>query len=229
MGRIKWRAQEWFYLEELAASTLGKELIGKNDRNWWKNAVQWFVTKYKERFNQRFEAETAEDFAMRSKIQPRAKQALLPAETEEDRLERMANISTVRLYCLADIFASNTILKRIGNYVKSKSPNRTRNNLTKSRRSKSPSVSIVDVMAKSTPTPQTPATSGFQLFLASNHPLRPLTAGLREGRGDVAGYSAACSDVYKALPDREVFESQAKTLNAARHLNEKVAAQDRSV
>ena len=84
-------------------------------------------------------------------------------------------------------------------------------------------------MARSTPTPQTLATSGFQLFLTSNHPLRPLTAGLREGRGDVAGYSAACSDVYKALPDREVFESQAKTLNAARHLNEKVAAQDRSV
>ena len=97
MGRIKWRAQEWLYLEELAASALGKELLGKNDRNWWKNAVQWFVTKYRERFNQRFEAETTEDFTMRSKIQPRAKQGLLPAETEEDRLERMANISTVRL------------------------------------------------------------------------------------------------------------------------------------
>ena len=81
-------------------------------------------------------------------------------------------------------------------------------------------------MAKSTLTPQTPATSGFQLFLASNHPLRPLTASLCEGRGDVAGYSATCSEVYKALLDRDVFESQAKTLNAAHHLNQQVGIQD---
>lgn len=81
-------------------------------------------------------------------------------------------------------------------------------------------------MAKASPPP--PATSGFQLFLASDHPLRPLTAGLREGRGDVAGYSAACSDVYKTLPDRDVFESQAKMLNAARHSNEKTLPSDRS-
>ena len=83
-------------------------------------------------------------------------------------------------------------------------------------------------MARSTPTPQTLATSGFQLFLTSNHPLRPLTAGLREGRGDVAGYLATCSEVYKALPDRDVFESQAKTLNAARHLNQQAGIQDRN-
>ena len=96
MGRIKWRIQEWLYLEELATSALGKELLGRNDHNWWKDAVRWFVTKYRERFNSRFDAETIEDFSMRSKLQPRAKQEHFPAETEQDRQERMANISSVR-------------------------------------------------------------------------------------------------------------------------------------
>ncbi|KAI1785020.1 hypothetical protein LXA43DRAFT_1100757 [Ganoderma leucocontextum] len=195
MGRIKWRVQEWLYLEELAQSEDGKALLERDVHNWWKDAVRWFVAKYKEKFDYCFAAETTEDFQIRRKLQPRATQQLHPAETENDQNVRIGGIS-----------------ERIGNYVKTKSPNRQRNKSSKSRKSKSPSVapvSVVDMMAKSSSTPLAPATTGFQLFLASDHPSRPLT-------------------VYKTLPDREVFESEARKLNAARHMVKETSPQDRN-
>ena len=90
------------------------------------------------------------------------------------------------------------------------------------------SASIVDMIVKSTATRPVPAASGFQLFLASGRPSRPRSVGLRDGRGDVAGFSAEYSQVYNTLPDREAFQLQARKVNAERHATKKTSPPDRS-
>ncbi|KAI1785590.1 hypothetical protein LXA43DRAFT_1100058 [Ganoderma leucocontextum] len=225
MGRMKWRLQEWLYFEELAQSTDGKDLLARGDTdqptpNWWKDAVRWFVAKYKEKLDYRFDAETAQELAIRQKLQPRAKQELHPAETEAEWKARIATIS-----------------KRVGSYIKAKSPNRERGKSSKSRKPKSPAapppsvdeVSITDLVVKSSSEALPPPTNGYQLFRNSDHPSRPQTAGSRNGRGDVGGFATACAQAYKDLPDREVFELEARKLNAARHSTKELGLVDRNV
>ena len=84
-------------------------------------------------------------------------------------------------------------------------------------------------MANSNATPPAPTTTGFQLFLASGHPSRPQTVGLCGGRSDVAEFSGECLQVYKTLPDREVFALQAKKVNAECHTAKATSPLDRHV
>ena len=62
---------------------------------WWKNTVEWLVREYKMEFNYCFAQETTEEFAMRQKMQPRAKLTPFPAETEEDLQTRMSKVTAV--------------------------------------------------------------------------------------------------------------------------------------
>ena len=226
MGLIKWRAQEWLFLEELAASKDGMELLRRDAHNWWKDAVCWFVANYKEKFDYCFNAETAEEFALRRKLRPRTTQGLYGAETEDDWKARIGGLNKVCVHLDFDVPFSQSA-KRIGSYLKNKSPNRKRNISKKSRESE-PASSIVDMMSKSSTPPRAPVTNGFQLFFTSDHPSRPQTAGLRGGRCDVAAFSAECSQVYKSLPDRETFELQARKLNAERHATTESTSPDRN-
>lgn len=59
-------------------------------------------------------------------------------------------------------------------------------------------------------------TNGFMLFKASDHPARPQQTGVRDGKGDVGAFAAACAKVYAELPDKEDFERRAKEINALR-------------
>ena len=103
MGLIKWRAQEWLFLEELPASKDGKELLGRDVHNWWKDAVCWFVAKYKEKFDYCFESETVEEFALCRKLQPRTTQGLHGAETEDEWKVRIGSLNKVRFHFNVDV------------------------------------------------------------------------------------------------------------------------------
>ena len=62
---------------------------------WWKRTVEWLVREYKREFNYCFDQETAEEFATRQKMQPRAKLVPFSAETEQDFQTRMKKITKV--------------------------------------------------------------------------------------------------------------------------------------
>ena len=68
----------------------------KQFHNEIRNKIQKSDLKYKERFNFCFDEETAEELVARGNIQPRARRNVFPAETEEDREERLQNIASVR-------------------------------------------------------------------------------------------------------------------------------------
>ena len=112
MGRDSWRLQERVYLEELASSVDGKELLARaeaalaeessgtaKDKKWWKDATNWFAQRYRERFEVCFSAETPEEFATRRKLHPRSKLEPFPAETEADRDARMDDHYKVCIRC----------------------------------------------------------------------------------------------------------------------------------
>ena len=76
---------------------------------------------------------------------------------------------------------------------------------------------VVSALAMGAPsTPKVKSTSGYLLFKASDHPARPHSAGVRDGRGDLAAHSSACAQVYAALPERPRYEEQAREINAER-------------
>ena len=118
MGRDSWRLQERVYLEELALSVDGKELLAraeealaeeslsnaKKDKKWWKDATNWFAQRYRERFEVCFSAETPEEFTTRRKLHPRSKLEPFPAETAADRDARMDDHYKVCIHCPAGRF-----------------------------------------------------------------------------------------------------------------------------
>ena len=99
MGRKNWRLQEERFLDGLVNSDEGQRrfarAIGEDNDMWWKNTVDWLVREYKMQFNHCFDEETTEEFATRQKMQPRAKLAPFPAETEEDLQMRMSKVTSV--------------------------------------------------------------------------------------------------------------------------------------
>ena len=116
----------------------------------------------------------------------------------------------------SEVHSVLTLPKRIGGFVRRLSPNYRRNKSLKSKTATDAPAPPTVSQPNSTPFP--PATNGYQLFKSSDHPLRPRTAGARDGRGDVGGFAKICSQVYKSLPDREDFESEAKQRNEARRV-----------
>ena len=72
---MKWRVQAWLYLQELSQSPDGGEFLqlahsAYTTEKWWKDTVNWFVARYKNKFDCRFSAETLNGFAARNRIQP---------------------------------------------------------------------------------------------------------------------------------------------------------------
>ena len=225
MGRKTWRLQEEIFLAALVQSPEGSKLLagasqGSNEA-WWKTAVNWFVHKYKDEFNFCFQQETVEEFEKRHELQPRARLTRYEAESDADRQLRMDKITKVSSLFWCCPFLS-VLRKRIGSYLKAISPNRLHGKSRKSKRSKSASPldtvdSIASIVLESTASRVPPATTGYKLFVASDHPSRPQTTTTRDSRGDVGAFSTVCVQVYKSLPDRETFELQAKQVNAERH------------
>nr|VWO99984.1 Protein SEY1 (EC [Ganoderma boninense] len=218
MGRLKWRMPEWRYLEELAQSSEGRNFLAR---------------AHETEANQKcdvFGAETLEDFAARQKLQLRGELSPHPAETEQDRQQGLKAIPKVRLYLSTEPVHALILEQRIGSYIKSKSPNYKRNKSSKSRPSTALSVASPSLADLVKPDSKATAvmTNGYRLFVTSDHPLRPQTAGLHDGRGNLGAYATACSQVYKDLPDREAFEMEAERLNAAGHRSKEPDLKDRN-
>ncbi|EJF59762.1 hypothetical protein DICSQDRAFT_181737 [Dichomitus squalens LYAD-421 SS1] len=78
---------------------------------WWKETVDWLMRAYKKEFNCCFGEETAEDFATRQKMQPRAKLSLFPPEAEEDlELRAIVFIPSLLLHIALVFFTGLLIL-----------------------------------------------------------------------------------------------------------------------
>ena len=233
---MKWRVQEWFFLEELSQSKDGSDLL-KEAHNagpthkWWKDALHWFVTRYNLKFSEAFGVETVDELAARKKIQPRAMQSPFPAESEEDRQLRLAGISQVGRGPHVDVVHMLTLAKRIGSYIKRKSPNYKRNKADDSRKLTSPVTAPATIADLVKPNSTTASTNAYRLFAASDHPSRPQTTVARDGRGDLGAYATACAEAYKTLPEREAsaFKSTAQKMNAARHAVSPPSPQDRDM
>ena len=100
--------------------------------------------------------------------------------------------------------------KRTRRYIKRKSADYKRNQSGKLCTSTTPVTAptlIADLALKSGS--KSTSTNGYQLFVSSDHPSWPQTAGTRDGRGDLGAYATTCSHAYKSLPDREAFELEA--------------------
>ena len=150
MGRMKWRVQEWLYLEELSESPDGDEFLQRAHgadptEKWWKDAVNWFVAGYKDKFDYCFSAETLDELMARKKIQPRAVQIPYPAETDQDRQLRLQGISQVCLRPDVDLVCILISAKRIGSYIKRKSPNYKRNKSGKQQTSTSTVTTVTPI------------------------------------------------------------------------------------
>ncbi len=86
---------------------------------------------------------------------------------------------------------------------------------------------IVDIFARASSTPSKVArTTGLNLFKGSNHPARPTSTDVHEGRGDLGAWNSVAAGRYAHIADREQFEQQAKDINAARRAS--AAAYDES-
>lgn len=97
MGQMRWRIQEFLFLEQLAASPEGQEYLEGNKDDWWKHATNWFVDRYRTHFPMEpFSPETPDEFAQRRKLQPRGQLTMHPAETQQAMDKRFTNLPSVK-------------------------------------------------------------------------------------------------------------------------------------
>ncbi len=98
MGQMRWRIQEYLFLEQLAATAEGHEYLEAGKDDWWKHATNWFVDRYRIRFpREPFHAETPEELAQRRKLQPRGQLTMHPAETLQAMEKRFTMLPSVRI------------------------------------------------------------------------------------------------------------------------------------